>query len=335
MSECGWRSRRRTHLWTVLLAACGGTVSPGLTEPPTGPTGPTGPTPPTRAVACGGVGGPIRSAAVTVTERGTGASLPARAFAPAPALLTGPCPIVSLLPGGGADITSVSWAAERLAASGYVVVVTLPSSGASTAAYHSAAVSGIDFLQSTANPYRADSDTGRVGVAGWSLGARSLTRTQEEDARVDALVAWDNLAVRESGDEGSPACTFTGTAVRTPRVPALGQASETCLGEAPDVKLRAFEHWRAAGVATMQVVFRDATHFWWGGPGTEAQRALSHAYTRAWFDRWLKGDSTMTAALLGPTVPFMGTSAASVLSSRFRSAAAFDGRRCTDVRLGC
>jgi dienelactone hydrolase len=211
----------------------------------------------------------------------------------------------------------------------------LPSSDASTAAYHLAAVSGIDFLQSTANPYRADSDTGRVGVAGWSLGARSLTRTQEEDRRVDALVAWDNLAVRESGDEGSPACTFTGTAVRTPRVPALGQASETCPGEPSDVKLRAFEHWRAAGVATMQVVFRDATHFWWGGPGTEAQRELSHAYTRAWFDRWLKADSTMTVALLGPTVPFTGAAAASVLSPRFRSAAAFDGRRCTDLRVGC
>jgi hypothetical protein len=335
MSKCGRRRRRRTHLWPLLLAACGGTESPGPPNTPTGPTGPTGPTPPARAAACGGVGGPIRSTTVTVTERGTGAPLPARAFAPAPALLTGPCPIVSLLPGGGADITSVSWAAERLAASGYVVVVTLPSSGASTAAYHLAAVSGIDFLQSTANPYRADSDTGRVGVAGWSLGARSLTRTQEEDRRVDALVAWDNLAVRESGDEGSPACTVTGTAVRTPRVPALGQASETCPGEPSDVKLRAFEHWRAAGVATMQVVFRDATHFWWGGPGTEAQRELSHAYTRAWFDRWLKADSTMTVALLGPTVPFTGAAAASVLSPRFRSAAAFDGRRCTDLRVGC
>lgn len=335
MSKCGRRRRRRTHLWPLLLAACGGTESPGPPNTPTGPTGPTGPTPPARAAACGGVGGPIRSTTVTVTERGTGAPLPARAFAPAPALLTGPCPIVSLLPGGGADITSVSWAAERLAASGYVVVVTLPSSGASTAAYHLAAVSGIDFLQSTANPYRADSDTGRVGVAGWSLGARSLTRTQEEDRRVDALVAWDNLAVRESGDEGSPACTFTGTAVRTPRVPALGQASETCPGEPSDVKLRAFEHWRAAGVATMQVVFRDATHFWWGGPGTEAQRELSHAYTRAWFDRWLKGDTSMTRALLGVTVPNADATVATVLSGAFTSAAAFDGRICPNLRSGC
>ncbi|MCA2990099.1 hypothetical protein [Gemmatimonas sp.] len=72
-----------------------------------------------------------------------------------------------------------------------------------------------------------------------------------------------------------------------------------------------------------------------GVAGTEAQRELSHTYTRAWFDRWLKADSTMTAALLGPTVPFTGAAAASVLSPRFRSAAAFDGRRCTDLRLGC
>jgi len=242
---------------------------------------------------------------------------------------------VSILPGGGADIESVAWAAERLAASGYVVIVTLPSSGGSTAAYHVAAVSGLDFLQTPANPYRVDSDTGRVGVAGWSLGARSLTRTQEEDLRVDALVAWDNLAVRESGDDGSPACTFTGTTTRRPRVPAMGQASETCAGSGANAKATAFQHWRAAGVPTMQVVFAGATHFWWGGPGTESQRNISHAYTRAWFDRWLKGDTGMTSALLGATVPFGGATVAATLSGTFTSAAAFDGRSCTGLRGGC
>jgi hypothetical protein len=242
---------------------------------------------------------------------------------------------LSVLPGGGADIVSVTWAAERLAASGYVVVVTLPSSGASTSAYHVAVVSGIDYLQSPSNPYRLDTDTARVGVAGWSLGARSLTRTQEEDFRVDALVAWDNLAVRESGDEGSPACTFTGVSTRTPRVPAMGQASETCPGSGTGAKLTAFQHWRRAGVPAMQVVFAGASHFWWGGPGTEAQRNLSHAYTRAWFDRWLKADTSMTSALLGGTVPFSTATVSSVLSSAFTSAAAFDGRSCEDLRGGC
>jgi dienelactone hydrolase len=244
--------------------------------------------------------------------------------------------VLSLLPGGGAQIASVAWAAERLAASGYVVVVTLPASGGSTQAYHLAAVSGIDFLQSAANPYRANTDTGRVGVAGYSLGARALSRTQAEDARVAALVAWDNLAVSENGDAGSPACQHVPGPLRAPRVPALGQASETCPGLPADAKLTAFEHWRQAGVPAMQVVFAGATHFWWSAQASGAQHDVAHAYTRAWFDRWLKADSAATARLLGRAAPGLPSRAtAEVLSARFRSAAALDGRACPDVRAGC
>lgn len=321
----------RVALLLGQLTACSDVTGSG--QSPTVPIVPT--VPPNPGTACGGVGGTVRVASVMIPERGTRATLPARVFAPDATVLRAPCPLVSVLPGGGADITSVAWAAERLAASGYVVIITLPSSGASTAAYHVAAVSGIDYLQSPSNPYRVDTDTGRVGVAGWSLGARSLTRTQEEDLRVDALVAWDNLAVRESGDEGSPACAFTGATTRTPRVPAMGQASETCPGSGAGAKLTAFQHWRTAGVPAMQVVFAGATHFWWGGPGTEAQRNLSHAYTRAWFDRWLKGDTSMTRALLGVTVPNADATVAAVLSGAFTSAAAFDGRICPNLRSGC
>jgi predicted dienelactone hydrolase len=67
---------------------------------------------------------------VSLPERGTGRSLSAQVWAPDAARQTAPCPVLSLLPGGGAQIASVAWAAERLAASGYVVVVTLPASGA-------------------------------------------------------------------------------------------------------------------------------------------------------------------------------------------------------------
>ena len=294
------------------------------------------PVSPVSSVACAGDGAAVRTTTVSVPARGGGRVLSAQLWAPDAARQTAPCPVVSLLPGGGAAITSVAWAAERLAASGYVVIVTLPSAGASTDAYHVAAVSGIDFLQSSANPYRASADTGRVGVAGWSLGARALTRTQAEDARVDALVAWDNLAVSETGDGGSPACDNVPGPLRAPRVPALGQASETCPDRPADAKLTAFERWRAAGVPAMQVVFAGATHFVWSAAATGAQHDLAHAYTRAWFDRWLKGDTTATARLLGRTAPGLASRAASdVLSARFRSAAAFDGRRCADLRAGC
>jgi hypothetical protein len=86
-------------------------------------------------------------------------------------------------------------------------------------------------------------------------------------------------------------------------VPALGQASETCPELPGRAKLTAFERWRQAGVPAMQVVFAGATHFWWSAQASAAQHDVAHAYTRAWFDRWLKADSSATARLLGRTVP--------------------------------
>ncbi|CAA9319125.1 MAG: hypothetical protein AVDCRST_MAG11-1919 [uncultured Gemmatimonadaceae bacterium] len=321
----------------IALAALGGCGGDGASGPPQPTDGGPGPgTPVAGVLACGGEGGAVRTQSLTLPERGTGRRLSAQIWAPDAGRQTAPCPALSLLPGGGAGISSVAWAAERLAASGYVVVVTLPASAGSTEAYHAAAVSGIDFLQSSENPYRASADTGRVGAAGWSLGARALSRTQADDRRVDALVAWDNLAVSEAGDAGSPACANEPTVLRAPRVPALGQASETCLDKPADAKLTAFERWRQAGVPAMTVVFAGASHFWWSAQASAAQHDLAHAYTRAWFDRWLKADTTATARLLGRTAPGLPSRPSSeLLSARFRSAAAFDGRACPDLRAGC
>lgn len=315
--------RLRSLFAMIVLTACGGE---GAVEPEVPPTIPT-----TTAQACTSLGLTAQRAAVTVPERGSRAPLEGAVFAPAGA--SGALPIVSMLPGGGAQISSVEWAACALAARGYVVAITKPSSGSSTDSYHLAAVSGIDFLASAANPFRAVADTGRVGVAGWSLGARSLTRTQAEDARVDALVAWDNLAVSEAGDAGSPACTNVAGTQRTPRVPALGQASETCLDKPADAKKTAYAAWRARGVPAMQVVFAGSNHFLWSAAASDAQHSLAHHYTLAWFDRWLKADASATTRLLSRTVN--GSSVDAVLSTRFRSAAFLDGRDCEDLRAAC
>ncbi|HLM00796.1 MAG TPA: hypothetical protein VK400_07050, partial [Pyrinomonadaceae bacterium] len=169
---------------------------------------------------CGGIGGAIRMQDTTIPQRG-GGTLNAKIFAPDASRQTAPCPAISMLPGGGAEISSVEWAAQRLAANGYVVIITKPQSGASLNDYNAAAISGIDFLLSNANPYFGSTDTDAVGAAGWSLGGRVLTRTQEEDARLSAIVVWDNLASSEAGDLGSPQCTNQPTTLRTPRVPAL------------------------------------------------------------------------------------------------------------------
>jgi dienelactone hydrolase len=315
--------RLRILLVLFAAAACGGKTPVDREVPPTIPAATTQP--------CTSLGLTARRAGVSVPERGTGAPLEGAVFAPDGA--SGALPIVSMLPGGGAQISSVEWAACALAARGYVVAVTKPSSGASTASYHLAAVSGIDFLASAANPFRVAADTGRVGVAGWSLGARSLTRTQAEDPRVDALVAWDNLAVSEAGDAGSPACTNVAGTPRTPRVPALGQASDSCPDRPADAKKTAYAAWRARGIPAIQVVLAGSTHFLWSANAPDAQHALAHHYTLAWFDRWVKADAAATSRLLSRTVN--GATLDAVLSTRFRSAAFLDGHDCDDLRAGC
>ncbi|HLM61348.1 MAG TPA: carboxypeptidase-like regulatory domain-containing protein [Pyrinomonadaceae bacterium] len=282
---------------------------------------------------CGGIGGAIRSQDLTIPQRG-GGTLNAKAFAPDANLQTAPCPAISMLPGGGAEISSVEWAAQRLAANGYVVIITKPQLGGSLDSYNTAVRSGIDFLLSAANPYLSGTDTDAIGAAGWSFGARILARTQEEDTRISVIVGWDNLAVSEVGDLSSPQCTNQPTILRTPRVPALSQASDTCNdGRSADAKKTPFNRWRQFGQPAMQVVFRGATHFWWSAAATDAQHDLTHYYTQNWFDRWLKGDLTATAKLVSRTVN--NVSLDSLLSSIFRSGVAFDGYNCEDLRLGC
>ena len=283
---------------------------------------------------CGGIGGIVRMQDATIPQRG-GGSLNAKIFAPDASQQTAQCPAISMLPGGGAEISSVEWAAQRLAANGYVVIITKPQSGGSLNDYNTAAISGIDFLISNANPYLSSTDTDAIGAAGWSLGGRILTRTQEEDTRISAIVVWDNLAVSEAGDLGAPACSNQPTILRTPRVPALGQASDICNdGRTAEAKKTGFNRWRQFGQPAMQVVFRSANHFWWSATaGTTAQHDIANYYTQNWFDRWLKGDTSATGRLLSRSVN--NTPLETLLSQNFTSGAFFDGYNCDDVRTGC
>jgi len=283
---------------------------------------------------CGGIGGIVRMQDATIPQRG-GGSLNAKLFAPDASRQTAACPAISMLPGGGAEISSVEWAAQRLAANGYVVIITKPQSGGSLNDYNTAAISGIDFLISNANPYLSSTDTDAIGAAGWSLGGRILTRTQEEDTRISAIVVWDNLAVSEAGDLGSPACSNQPTILRTPRVPALGQASDTCNdGRTAEAKKTGFNRWRQFGQPAMQVVFRGANHFWWSATAsTPSQHDIANYYTQNWFDRWLKGDTSATGRLLSRSVN--NTPLETLLSQNFTSGAFFDGFNCDDVRTGC
>jgi hypothetical protein len=83
---------------------------------------------------------------VTIPQRGGGANLTANLYAPDVALGAGPHPVISMLPGGGAGLSSTEWAAQRLARDGYVVCLVLPEASTENS-YANASVSGLDFLR--------------------------------------------------------------------------------------------------------------------------------------------------------------------------------------------
>jgi hypothetical protein len=201
--------------------------------------------------------------------------LNAKIFAPDAALQTAPCPAISMLPGGGAEISSVEWAAQRLAANGYVVIITKPQSGASLNDYNAAARSGIDFLISNANPYLSSTDTDAVGAAGWSLGARVLsarkrkTRASRRLSRgtisPSAKPAIWFAAMHESADDFK-------NAARSRARSGFGHLQRRAHA---DAKKTAFNRWRQFGQPAMQVVFRGANHFWWSATAATQRNTTS------------------------------------------------------------
>jgi dienelactone hydrolase len=164
----------------------------------------------------------------------------------------------------------------------------------------------------TATPGRTD----RIAVVGHSLGAAAVSRVQEVDDRVAAVVALDKLA--GSGE-------FAGDEVANePVVPALALQAEygftvspwflaggSSLSpepspEGPDPRRErrtGFDDWHRAGVDSMLVVPRASTHLEWTDiplvlPASRYGQALSSVYVQAWLDRYLKhrgGDRRLLA----------------------------------------
>ncbi len=61
-------------------------------------------------------------------------------------------------------------------------------------------------LNAAHNPLFEMIDRRRVGIAGHSLGAAAVSYVGQIDPRVDAIVAWDNLADPGGSDFGVPEC---------------------------------------------------------------------------------------------------------------------------------
>jgi dienelactone hydrolase len=306
--------------------------------------------------------GDWQSQNVTFPSRATHATLTGVLFAPK-VLPAHVVPVVVITPGSGPGKQSdYQWAARDLAGHGYVTLTVDPQGVGGSAPfgdppcttsgcpgvpfqqadnYTDATESGIDFVLSPANPWRAITDDQHVGAAGHSLSARAVSYLQGVDPRIKAIVAWDNLASDLAGDDGSPSGGGAQGAVLggelpgasepvTPRVPAMGQASESGgapspQGVDPEVKKTAFSAWQKKGIPSMELVFAGAAHADWAQGAASAVKSKESSlknfeyFTRAWFDLFLRHDVTAVPRLFAPVVD--GVARQDLLSSEYRSAA--------------
>ncbi|MEK6806395.1 MAG: hypothetical protein AABY95_07080 [Pseudomonadota bacterium] len=273
----------------------------------------------------------------------------------------GSLPVVVIGPGSGGAARAMNylWSARDLAGHGYLALSVDPqgvgrsevnggepngcgASGCPNAPFQKASnfvdglVSGADYLFTREHPWLKKADLTRIGVAGHSLSARAATYIGGLDERFSAAVGWDNMSSDLNGDagisSGGGACGSaiggeppSAPVIAPPRVPTMGHASDVpggCTQDTnPEVKKTGYEHWRAAGTATMQLVFKAAAHGDWAhtSSSTSEQLQLFEYYTRNWFDLYLKRDEGARLRLLMPEILAMTPD--QIYSASFRSAA--------------
>jgi dienelactone hydrolase len=228
---------------------------------------------------------------LTIEDTG-GRQLPAFLFRP-PADRPPPYPGVVIMHGGAANHEMYLWAAEGLAEAGYMVVSA--NIGRTDDSHYETTKAALDWLLSADNPHAGDLDRRRIGLAGHSAGGVAVSRLGQEDRRVSAIVSWDRAqSTAMPGDLAlrTPALFFAAD-FNCQRVPVcLPERRETRpdpLG--PGTKDEDFRRLRAAGVDTMKVALRAATHLdFTEFPQANGSRygvATTFYFTRAWFDRYL------------------------------------------------
>jgi dienelactone hydrolase len=171
-------------------------------------------------------------------------------------------------------------------------------------------------------------DSNRIGIAGHSLGAAAVSFIGQEDPRVKAIVAWDNLSAPADGPFGIPGCASAPQTRQVPPItkPALGISNDYgivplplnydttpgvfTVDPNPDEKSAAFDAYRAANVDSGEMVIRGGCHEesafipgtvtgpWPLGCGTLRGGDLIAWYTTAWFDKYVKGDPSADSRLL-------------------------------------
>ena len=218
-----------------------------------------------------------------------------------------PYPGVVVVHGGAAQQESYWWAAQALAEHGYqVLTFQVPTRDNTGSRDHPDDTrAALDFLLSTpafpnaageVNPLAAELDRTRIGVAGHSAGGVAANLVGQQDARVDAIVSWDraqSTSMPEDLGLRTPALFVVAdyNCQQVPVcVPAPYEQAPDRLG--PGNKDRDFQRLRAAGVDTMKVALRAATHLDFtempAAVGSRYGTVVTSYYTLAWFDAYLK-----------------------------------------------
>jgi dienelactone hydrolase len=171
-----------------------------------------------------------------------------------------------------------------------------------------------DGLNSANNPFWKYLDASRVGIAGHSYGASGVSYIGQQDPRIKAIVAWDNLGAPDPGNGlGEQPCPGD-PAARTPAAitkPALGMSADYFIPPTPNTsdpdplaKSTESRAYSAAGVDSGEIIIRGGTHydFDWvpnqGFPATLRGADEITWYTTAWFDKYVKGDATADRRLV-------------------------------------
>src|SRR4051794_32830016 len=237
-----------------------------------------------------------------------GQQLPARVFLPLRRRFRPPYPAVVVVHGGSANQDMYDWGIEPLAEAGYMVlsfqVPTAENTGPTV--FPADTKAALDYLTSTpaaptkageVNPRWKDLDRSRIGLAGHSAGGFAVSQVGQEDPRVSAIVSWDR-AQSSPMRPGLPLRTpalFVTADYNCQRVPVCVPQPYTAPPDphGPGDKDTDFQRLRAAGVDTMTISLRAATHLDFtqigaGGTGSRHGAAVAAYYTLAWFDRYLR-----------------------------------------------
>ena len=218
-------------------------------------------------------------------------------------------------------------------------------------------------LNSPYNPLWRLIDSRKIGLAGHSFGAAGVSFVGQKDPRVSAIVALDNLG-RPGTTGGLPVkpCPADPASHADASItkPALGMSADYGLTPQPNTgdpdplaKSQQSLAYTQAGVDTGELIIRGGTHYEFsfipnpGFGGTLRGADLVAWYTTAWFDKYVKRDSSADRRLLTARWQSDALSAAIdpnhdgnmysfYYPSRLDIGRAGGGRfRCENLRAGC